>query len=217
MVRAGDIGKVVDMSMTVVDDSVDLFQLVKTVVESAALEQKSLDVESCLDHWGCLYTLHASRGNWSHAAEAMDQCGKNTVSNALSKSEIESRTASKKIMELAHAANTYFDHKQPWKDAKDEGMRPRMEATIYSCLDCIKGLAVAIAPIIPETASKIWQMLGYVEPLEQKQWQEIVATKIPEGQTLGVPEILFQKIEDDQIEQEIERLHHMKQSQGVSA
>eukprot|EP00985_Skeletonema_marinoi_P033659 scaffold41824_cov219-Skeletonema_marinoi.AAC.8 len=100
MVRVGDIGKLVDMSLTVVDGSGDLFQFATKIVEAAALEQKD-DVDSCLDYWGCLYTLHASRGNWRQAAEAMDLCGKVTVSNALSKPTPLTSGASKKIMDQA--------------------------------------------------------------------------------------------------------------------
>jgi len=100
MVRVGDIGKLVDMSLTVVDGSGDLFQFATKIVEAAALEQKD-DVDSCLDYWGCLYTLHASRGNWRQAAEAMDLCGKVTVSNALSKPKPLTSGASKKIMDQA--------------------------------------------------------------------------------------------------------------------
>jgi len=100
MVRVGDIGKLVDMSLTVVDGSGDLFQFATKIVEEAALEQKD-DVDSCQDYWGCLYTLHASRGNWRQAAEAMDLCGKVTVSNALSKPKPLTSGASKKIMDQA--------------------------------------------------------------------------------------------------------------------
>jgi len=100
MVRVGDIGKLVDMSLSVVGDSVDLFHFATKIVEEAALEQR-YDLDSCLDYWGCLYTLQASRGNWRQAAEAMDLCGKVTVSNALSKPDPQTRAASKKIMDQA--------------------------------------------------------------------------------------------------------------------
>lgn len=100
MVRVGDIGKLVDMSLTVVGGSGDLFQLATSIVEEAALDQQD-DLDSGLDYWGCLYTLHASRGNWKQAAEAMDICGKVTVSSALSKTNPLTRGASKKVMDRA--------------------------------------------------------------------------------------------------------------------
>jgi len=100
MVRVGDVGKLVDMSLTVGGDSNDLFHFATKIVEEAALEQR-LDLDSCLAYWGCLYTLQASRGNWRQAAEAMDLCGKVTVSNALSNPDPQTRAASKKIMDQA--------------------------------------------------------------------------------------------------------------------
>jgi hypothetical protein len=103
MVRVGDIGKLVDMSLTVVDSHVDLFDLATKVVEDAALEQGQTGIVSgdCPNYWGCLYALQASRGNWRQAAEAMDLCGKVTVSNALSKPDPRTMANSKKIMDQA--------------------------------------------------------------------------------------------------------------------
>ena len=109
MVRVGDIGKLVDMSLTVVGGSGDLFQFVTKIVEEAALEQKD-DADTCLDYWGCLYTLHASRGNWKRAAEAMDLCGKVTVSSALSKPTPLARGASKRIMDQASLSAHVCSH-----------------------------------------------------------------------------------------------------------
>ncbi|KAL7457142.1 hypothetical protein ACHAWC_008639 [Mediolabrus comicus] len=103
MVRVGDIGKLVDMSLTVVDSRIDLFDLATKVVEEAALEQGQAGIVSgdCPNYWGCLYALQASRGNWRQAAEAMDLCGKVTVSNALSKPDPRTMADSKKIMDQA--------------------------------------------------------------------------------------------------------------------
>ena len=100
MVRVGDVGKLVDMGLTSEGDNVDLFGFATKLVEEAAFEQIH-DLERCEDYWGCLYTLHASRGNWRQAAEVMDLCGKDIVSNALLKPESYTRTASKKVMDQA--------------------------------------------------------------------------------------------------------------------
>lgn len=118
------------------------------------------------------------------------------------------------IMELAQLGNVYFDAKKPWLDAKtldakSEEKRPRMETTIVSCLECLKALALISSPIIPETAQQIWQMLGYEGELAKGVWSAIVEAPIPNGQPLGEPRILFQKIEDAQIEQEIAKLHQL--------
>lgn len=123
------------------------------------------------------------------------------------------RAASQTIMELAQLGNVYFDRKRPWQDAKDPSTVPAMNNTIACCLECIKALALISSPIIPETADRVWKMLGFESTLEQQSWQNIASQHIPEGQVLRKPEILFQKIEDTQIEQEVAKLHTMSQQQ----
>jgi len=119
------------------------------------------------------------------------------------------RRASHLIMELAQLGNSYFDLKHPWKDAKSSDTRPSMENTIACCLDCLKALAVVSYPIIPETAEKIWRMLGFKESLDQVKWNKEVQEQLSTGTALGEPEILFQKIEEEQIEQEVKKLHDL--------
>lgn len=119
------------------------------------------------------------------------------------------RRASQLIMELAQLGNVYFDSKRPWQDAKQEETRERMKTTLGCCLECLKALALISFPIIPATAQRVWQLLGYSGALEEKGWQAIQAAKVPEGQLLAPPAILFQKIEDAQIEEEIQKLHQL--------
>lgn len=117
------------------------------------------------------------------------------------------RRAGAVLMELAQCGNVYFDAKQPWKDAKDPARRARMETTIACCIECLKTLALLSLPIIPEAAGKIFAFLGVTVSLESLGWQGVIDLKIPAGTPLPVPSVLFQKIEDDQIAQEIATLH----------
>src|SRR5262249_15489202 len=119
------------------------------------------------------------------------------------------RRACQVIMELAQLGNVYFDTKRPWQAAKNAETRPAMETTIACCLECLKVLALISYPIIPETAEKVWQMLGYQESIAASSWEEVLKTPLTQGWKLGEPKILFSKIEDAQIEQEIAKLHHM--------
>lgn len=121
------------------------------------------------------------------------------------------RRASQIIMELAQLGNVYFDAKRPWQDAKQIETRQAMESTIACCLECLKALALIAAPIIPVSAAKVWSMLGYEESLDQIGWQSIVTHPVPSGQRLKDPQILFIKIEDEQIDQEITALKKMSQ------
>ena len=121
------------------------------------------------------------------------------------------RRASQVIMELAQLGNVYFDAKKPWKDAKNADSKHSMETTIACCLECLKCLALISSPIIPEIAEKVWKFLGYVSQLENSSWNQIVETPIPAGQQLQESQILFKKVEDEQIDQELEKLKHMFQ------
>lgn len=132
------------------------------------------------------------------------------------------RKGSQLVMELAQLGNIYFDAKRPWHDAKNEETKLRMKTTLACCLECLKTLALLSFPIIPETAEKVWKMLGYSEPLQEKGWKQILADKMPAGRALPPSAILFQKIEDEQIEEEIEKLKklslaHEKKTQEAFA
>lgn len=127
------------------------------------------------------------------------------------------RRASQLVMELAQLGNVYFDSKKPWQDAKQPETRQQMETTIACCLECIKALALISWPIIPSSSEAIWELLGYTIPLQEKGWQSIAETAIPEGQALKEPKILFQRIEDAQVQEEIQKLHALSKPKAVKA
>ncbi|MCH9614025.1 MAG: Methionine--tRNA ligase [Chlamydiia bacterium] len=108
------------------------------------------------------------------------------------------RKATALIMELAALGNVYFDQKQPWKDKEGAG------TTLALCLTVLRALALVSSPVLPETASKLWAMLGYSE--EMGQLDEELEKELPFGRKLPHPEILFKKVEDELIEQEIASL-----------
>lgn len=104
------------------------------------------------------------------------------------------------LMELAQEGNTYFDVKTPWKD-------PQKETTLALCLECIKLLALVTFPLMPTTAQRIWHMLGFSDPLPS--WQEVIGQELIPGTPLPKPSILFQKVEDHMIEEEIQKLQEL--------
>jgi len=119
------------------------------------------------------------------------------------------RRAMQIIMELAQIGNVYFDSKRPWSDAKDPSKQHLMETTIACCLECLKGLALIASPVIPEASSLLWKMLGYKTDLSRESWEKVALQRIPEGQILLEPKILFNKVEDEQIDLEIAKLKGM--------
>lgn len=111
------------------------------------------------------------------------------------------RRASQLFMELAHLGNVYFDAKKPWIDAKSEENRHKMRLTIACCLECLKALALVSSPIIPTSALTLWKLLGFENGI--KNWRSVANERLKTGQKLLEPTLLFQRIEDKRIDEEI--------------
>jgi len=124
------------------------------------------------------------------------------------------RRASQLMMELAQLGNVYFDAKRPWQDAKQDETKKAMETTIACCLECLKMLALIAFPIVPESAGKVWKMIGFKQSLEQFSWDGIVSESLAVDQLLGEPQILFIRVEDKQIEKELAELKKMSAKQA---
>lgn len=117
------------------------------------------------------------------------------------------------LMRLCDLGNTYFDKKKPWT-LKDPSKKDILEAIISNCLNYVRLIALASYPIIPKTAEKIWDMLGYKKSLSKCSWDEVVKNDIPVEQKIKDPSILFKKIEDKEIQMEIDKLY--KKSEEIS-
>lgn len=126
------------------------------------------------------------------------------VSDAYSHFQV--RKASQIIMELASTANTYFDARKPWLLAKEVATQPQMQAVIYCCLECIKALALLSFPIIPESSQKIWEMLGQTGRVAEQEWSSVIETPLKSKQPLPSPQLLFRRVEDEQIAEELAKL-----------
>jgi methionyl-tRNA synthetase len=128
------------------------------------------------------------------------------------------RRASQIVMELAQLGNVYFDAKKPWIAARSAVTHQDMANTIACCLECLKVLALISFPIIPETAERVWKMLGFKTELANQKWEETAASRLLAGQMISEPKILFTKIEDDVIQKEIKKLEEMSEkTKQVSA
>ncbi len=127
------------------------------------------------------------------------------------------RKASQVVMELAQLGNVYFDSKKPWIANRSALTHQDMFNTIACCIECLKVLALISFPIIPETAEKVWKMLGFQTPLAAAKWDDVVNSVLESGQELPEPQILFTKVEDDVIQKEIEKLHQMASKNSAPA
>ena len=116
----------------------------------------------------------------------------------------EYRRALFEVMELARDGNRYFDKREPWKTVKAD--KEKCGTTLSVCIHLLKAIAEATCPFLPETAQKLWELIGGEGQVEQADWFE-EPKKVPiAGTELPKPKILFTKIEDKQIEDEVTRL-----------
>lgn len=111
------------------------------------------------------------------------------------------RDAVIETMNLARSANKYFNDSEPWKTIKNNPQK--CAVTINLCLHAVKALAILFQPVIPFTSQKILNILNIKECCD---WELAAESNLQVGASIGKPEILFNKIEDEQIDCEIEKL-----------
>jgi methionyl-tRNA synthetase len=108
------------------------------------------------------------------------------------------------IMNLARAANKYFNDSEPWKTARTDP--ERCAAAINTSLHVARALAILASPVIPFSAERIWKMLNLPGEAAKQSWDSAAGSEIPPGHRLGTTEILFTKIEDEVIDAELKNL-----------
>ncbi|MCR4440207.1 MAG: methionine--tRNA ligase [bacterium] len=125
-----------------------------------------------------------------------------TIGDLLERFEL--RKAAAALMDLARAANKYFNDQEPWLTVASNP--ERCATTINVCLQTARALAVVQSPILPFSAARLWQMLGLPGRVEDQEWDRAGTDRLPAGHRLSTPEILFRKIEPEEIEPEIRKL-----------
>jgi methionyl-tRNA synthetase len=104
------------------------------------------------------------------------------------------------IMNLARDGNKYFNDSEPWKTIKTD--KEKCGTTLHICLQAIYTLAELFSPVIPFTSKKIFYMLN-AKPVE---WTQSGKPQLKAGHQMNKAEILFPKIEDEVIEEQISKL-----------
>ena len=110
------------------------------------------------------------------------------------------REAQSEMMGLARLGNRYLAENEPWKLAKTDPAR--VETIMSVSLEITLRLSIAAYPFLPATSKKIQSILN----IEALKWADYENTKLIPGNLIQKPEILFVKIEDDFVENEIGKL-----------
>jgi methionyl-tRNA synthetase len=136
------------------------------------------------------------------------QESKITVENLLETYKF--RDALYTVMDLARKGNKYLQDKEPWKKAGKETTSPenqeKIDNCLFLCLQLTANLSIMINPFLPATARKMLHMMKVVDRMLE--WEH--AGKIDllkTGYSLRAPELLFRKIEDEEIIKQMDRLH----------
>ena len=117
------------------------------------------------------------------------------------------RDAQKEAMNLARIGNKYLADTEPWKLAKTD--MERVSTILYISLQLTANLAIAFEPFLPFSSRRLREMIQ----MQDFRWADLGrADLLPVGHQLGEPSLLFQKIEDDAIQAQIDRLHATKRA-----
>ena len=121
------------------------------------------------------------------------------------------REAQFEAMNLARIGNRYITECEPWKVWKDDPKR--CETILYVSLQLTANLAIAFEPFLPFSSRKLRQMLN----LDRFDWNQLGQTDILKpGHQLAEPELLFEKIEDDAIQAQLDRLERIRKENEMA-
>lgn len=155
-----------------------------------------------------------------HGDVATDEDQKMVTSFSETKEKVETlieqfkfREALAEIMDLARRGNKYMQDKEPWilarqKDADGNIMadaQKKIDMCIHVCLQLCANLAILLYPFLPFTSKKMLHMMKVVEKMLL--WENAGKAKLLSvGYSLRSPELLFKKVEDEQVAAQLEKL-----------
>jgi methionyl-tRNA synthetase len=111
------------------------------------------------------------------------------------------RAYSQEVMNLARLGNKYLAEQEPWKLIKtDPG---RVETIMFTALQIAAGLSILSEPLLPFTSRKMMDMLHF-----NASWEDVSGNNflLAPGHLLEKPQLLFEKIEEEVIEKQLQKL-----------
>ena len=117
------------------------------------------------------------------------------------------RDALKDLIQLARYGNEYLAQTEPWKLIKTD--EERVKTILNIALQISAGLAILSEPFLPFTSKKLKKLLN----IENLTWNDLTPlNQLKAGHQINQPELLFEKIEDEAIEKQIQKLADTKKS-----
>ncbi|MDC7996597.1 methionine--tRNA ligase [Gilvibacter sediminis] len=114
------------------------------------------------------------------------------------------------LMKVARSGNEYLASQEPWKSIKTD--QERTQTVMFVAAQITAALAVLAEPFLPHTSEKLKNMLHLDS--EAVNWQNLAAssTYLPAGHTIATNQLLFSKIEDAQIQAQLDKLEATKKA-----
>lgn len=111
------------------------------------------------------------------------------------------RAYSQEVMNLARLGNKYLAEQEPWKLIKTDP--ERVETIIFTALQIAAGLSILSEPLLPFTSRKMMDMLRF-----NASWEDVSGDNflLDPGYLLEKPQLLFEKIEEEVIEKQLQKL-----------
>ncbi len=120
------------------------------------------------------------------------------------------REAMSLLINVARLGNQYLAEEEPWKTIKTD--EDRTQTVMFVALQVASALAVLSEPFLPFTSDRLKNMLCFSDLKSVPVWSDVQneATLLPSGHQIGKGELLFSKIEDEQIQRQLEKLEATK-------
>ncbi len=138
---------------------------------------------------------------WKHSKEAQRLFNKFRFRDAITET-----------MNIARAANKFFNDAEPWKTIKSD--RNVTARTLFICAQLVYSLSIFLAPILPNSSKRVQLMLGCepqtgepsYEHSNENYWLTAIYPRLEEGTRIQQPSIIFNKIEDNVVAEQINKL-----------
>jgi len=145
-------------------------------------------------------------------AEAIGQA-RSAVEQAMEVADF--RGALEAIWELLSAGNKFLDAREPWALYKD-GKQVELEAVLYDVLDCVRVVAILIAPFMPEVADEICRQLGLNAPTALA-WDKLEAGLLPPQTKIERDNPIFPRIDLERLEQKLQNMEQQEPATPAAA
>jgi methionyl-tRNA synthetase len=134
----------------------------------------------------------------------------NTLSSSLERYRF--REGSQQLMNLARLGNKYLADQEPWKLVKTD--EERVQTIMYVALQIATGLAILSEPFLPFTSEKLKGILNFNSSGVKATWDDVATAEalLPAEHTINSSELLFRKIEDSEIQQQLDKLEATKKA-----